>query len=124
MRGRRPCRARLRPVDHVELTAPGLLLRPWRVTDAPALLTALDEPAIAQWNAQNVTDLAGAEAWIRQRADWSCGTRMSLAVTDAADGTLLGAVSLNGIRRGDASIGYWTTAGARGRGWRPARCPP
>ncbi|GHJ47678.1 acetyltransferase [Catellatospora sp. TT07R-123] len=102
-------------MDDVELSAPGLLLRPWQDQDAPVVLAALADPAIAQWNSQGVTDLEGAAAWIRWRADWSCGTRMSLAVCDEV-GTLLGAVSLNQIQRGNASIGYWTAAPARGRG--------
>ncbi len=103
-------------MDHVELTAPGLLLRPWQVEDAPAVLAALVDPAIAQWNSQDVTTVDEALAWVRWRADWRCGTRMSLAAIDEADGTLLGAVSLNQIHQGNASIGYWTAAPARGRG--------
>ncbi|PWU44952.1 N-acetyltransferase [Micromonospora globispora] len=103
-------------MDDVELTAPGLRLRRWRHEDAPAVLAALNEPAIARWNSQDVTDLTRAAAWIRWRADWSSGTRMSLAITDAADGRLLGGASLNQIHHGNASIGYWTAAAARGRG--------
>ncbi len=103
-------------MDDLELTAPGLLLRPWRIEDATQVLAALTDPAIEQWNSQGVADHTQAVTWIRYRADWSSGTRMSLAVTDAGDGTLLGAVSLNQIFQGNATIGYWTTAAARGRG--------
>jgi len=109
-------RGTLPAVDDLELTAPGLLLRPWRIADAPEVLAALADPAIEQWNSQGVGDHAQAITWIRYRADWSSGTRMSLAVTDAGDGTLLGAVSLNQIFQGNATIGYWTAAAARGRG--------
>ena len=104
------------PVDDVTLTAPGLLLRPWHPTDAPAVLAALPDPAIARWNPQRVTDLATAAAWIRWRADHGSGDRISLAVSHPADGALLGAVSLHQIHDGNASIGYWTVAAARGRG--------
>ncbi|MFG2057382.1 GNAT family N-acetyltransferase [Micromonospora sp. NPDC048930] len=103
-------------MDHLELTAPGLLLRPWRDEDAPAVLAALADPTIARWNAQDVADPAQALAWVRWRADWSSGTHVSLAVADAADGTLRGSVSLHQIRDGNAAIGYWTAAEARGRG--------
>lgn len=39
-------------VEHVQLTAADLLLRPWRDEDAPAVRDALRDPAIAQWNPQ------------------------------------------------------------------------
>ncbi|MEV4478221.1 GNAT family N-acetyltransferase [Micromonospora coxensis] len=105
-------------MEHVEITAPGLLLRPWRVEDAPAVLDALREPAIARWNPSRWVsdDLAGATDWVRYRADWSGGDHVSLAVASETDGSLLGSVSLHEIRGEDASIGYWTVAAARGAG--------
>ncbi|MEU8262099.1 GNAT family N-acetyltransferase [Micromonospora sp. NPDC048999] len=103
-------------MEHVELNAAGLLLRPWREEDAPAVLAALGDPAIGRWNAQHVTDLDRALDWIRWRSDWTSGRRLSFAVTDPARRTLLGAASLNEIHGEDASIGYWTAVEARGRG--------
>ncbi|MBQ1073790.1 GNAT family N-acetyltransferase [Micromonospora sp. C31] len=105
-------------MDHLELAAPGLLLRPWREEDAPGVLDALRDPAIALWNPQGgPLDRDSALGWVRRRADWSAGDHVSLAVADPADpGVLLGSVSLHRIDGGDASIGYWTVAGARGRG--------
>ncbi|MGW5671216.1 GNAT family N-acetyltransferase [Micromonospora sp. NPDC003776] len=103
-------------MEKLELIAPGLLLRPWRDGDAPAVLVELADSEIARWNAQGVTDLARALAWVRSRADWSSGTHISLAIADEADETLLGSVSLHQIQDGDAAIGYWTAAAARGRG--------
>lgn len=102
----------------MELTAPGLLLRPWRDTDAPAVLDAWRDPAIAQWNPQGDSfDLDAALRWLRWRADWSGGGHVSLAAVDPTDPeTLLGSVSLHRIHAGDASIGYWTVPAARGRG--------
>jgi RimJ/RimL family protein N-acetyltransferase len=104
-------------VEPVELVATGLLLRPWRDADATGVLHALREPAIVQWNPGPAgIDLAGALAWVRGRSDWSTGTQVSFAVTGRPGGELLGSVSLYRIAHGDASIGYWTCAGARGRG--------
>ncbi|MCM0676200.1 GNAT family N-acetyltransferase [Micromonospora phytophila] len=105
-------------MDRLELTAPGLLLRPWREQDAPTVLTALRDPVIAQWNPQGgLLDRAAALHWVRRRADWSAGDHVSLAVADPADDRiLLGSVSLHRIHAGDASIGYWTMPEARGRG--------
>ncbi|RAO07236.1 Ribosomal-protein-alanine N-acetyltransferase [Micromonospora noduli] len=104
-------------VEHVELSAADLLLRPWRDADAPAVRDALRDPAIAQWNPQggDPIDDEVALLWVRRRADWSTGGHASMAVTAAADGELLGSVSLHRIHDGDASIGYWTVPAARGR---------
>jgi RimJ/RimL family protein N-acetyltransferase len=104
-------------VEPVELTAPGLLLRPWREADAQAVLDALRDPEIARWNPSSVgDDLPGALAWVRARADWSAGDHVSLTVTDPAAGVVLGSVSLHQIHGHDASIGYWTVPAARGQG--------
>jgi RimJ/RimL family protein N-acetyltransferase len=103
-------------VDAVEISVPGLFLRQWRDSDALDVMLALREPAIAQWNpSPGGADLDGARAWIVSRADWSAGDHASFAVTDAATDALLGSVSLHRIHEGDASIGYWTVATARGR---------
>jgi RimJ/RimL family protein N-acetyltransferase len=104
-------------VEHVELTGPELLLRPWREGDAADVLAALRDPETAQWNpVAPALDLGGARAWTVARADWSAGTHASFAVTDRATGALVGSVSLHRIQGDEASIGYWTVAAARGRG--------
>jgi RimJ/RimL family protein N-acetyltransferase len=103
-------------VEHVELNAAGLSLRPWRDEDAAAVLDAVRDPQTALWNGQSgVVDLATAREWVRWRADWTGGQR-SFAVADPADGALLGAVSVHRIQHDDASLGYWTVPAARGRG--------
>jgi RimJ/RimL family protein N-acetyltransferase len=104
-------------VEPVEIpVAAGLALRPWHADDAPAVLDALRDPAIALWNPGQAPDLDGAARWIARRADWSGGDHASLAVADAATDALLGSVSLHRIYDGGGSIGYWTVAAARGRG--------
>ncbi|MEU1602671.1 GNAT family N-acetyltransferase [Micromonospora matsumotoense] len=103
-------------MEPVEITAPGLLLRPWRAADAPAVLAALVDPHIVRWNGQGVGDLAQAAGWIARRADRSDGSHVSLAVTGDTDGVLLGGVSVHQIRDGNAAVGYWTAGPARGRG--------
>ena len=104
-------------MDPVEFDGGGLQLRPWRPADAPAVLAALGDPATARWNpAPGVLDLDAARLWVARRADWSGGDHASVAIAEPADGTLLGSVSVHRIYDGDASIGYWTVAAARGRG--------
>ncbi|HEU4421033.1 MAG TPA: GNAT family protein [Pilimelia sp.] len=103
----------------VEIPAAGLLMRPWRVADAPAVAAALADPAIALWNPSSAAiDLDGALDWVARRADWSDGSHASFAITEDRGGPLLGSVSLHRInwQMQDAAIGYWTVRAARGRG--------
>lgn len=95
-----------------------LLLRPWSAGDASVVLTALNDPEIALWNASAVRTVEEATDWIVRRADWSAGDHVSLAVVDSLSGELVGSVSLHQIdhEQGDAEIGYWTAPAARGRG--------
>ena len=93
-------------------------LRPWTDADAPVVLAALHYPEIVLWNGSVVPDLAAAEAWVRRRADWSEGDHASFAISATAGLALLGSMSLHEIDpvQGDAEIGYWVAAQARGHG--------
>jgi RimJ/RimL family protein N-acetyltransferase len=107
-------------MEPVVLVAPGLRLRPWRADDASAVLPALRDPAIARWNPVDRPDpdLATAQEWVRDRGDWTSSEHASFAVIAAADGLLLGSVSLYKIDHvhHNAEIGYWTVPRVRGRG--------
>ncbi|MEU8703904.1 GNAT family N-acetyltransferase [Streptomyces sp. NPDC048565] len=107
----------------VTLTAGTLLLRPWRRDDLPALLAAYDDPAMRRWLRTQVPDAGEGEHWLTvQEEGWASGTRLSFAATDTArDGELVGSVALNRPVPGveSAEAGYWTSAGARGRGVAP-----
>ncbi|MFH8801654.1 GNAT family N-acetyltransferase [Streptomyces sp. NPDC017936] len=100
-------------------TRDGLVLRPWRDDDAPAVHAAFQDPLIHQWHiraADSVEEVAG---WIEEwRAAWSEEHGAQWAVTDAGTDVPLGRVALRDVRLGDgvAEIAYWTTAAARGRG--------
>lgn len=116
---RRGTGVKLRIVDPTEISAPGLLLRRWQPSDAPEVLRALTDAAVKQWNpSPGAIDLAAARNWIDRRADWADDSHVSFAVAEPGAGALLGSVSLHRISReqGDAAIGYWTLAHARGRG--------
>src|SRR5919199_2484428 len=104
-------------MEPVAVPAGGLLLRPWREDDVDAAWAALQDPAIRLWNGTGSGSREEAAALLARRADWSAGDHASWAVVDAADGTLLGSVSVHAIdpHQGTAEIGYWTVPAARGR---------
>jgi RimJ/RimL family protein N-acetyltransferase len=113
-------RATLCGVEPVVLQASGVRLRPWRADDAPAVLLAVRDPAIARWNPvdQPDPDLRVAQAWVQDRGDWTGSEHASFAVVSMDDDALLGSVSLFKIDRvhDNAEIGYWTVPRERGRG--------
>ncbi|MFH8933339.1 GNAT family N-acetyltransferase [Streptomyces griseosporeus] len=102
-------------------TAPGLLLRPWRPQDAPALAGLGRDDAVRRWTSFPVEDEASAAGWLREQADaWEAGERYAFAVTErqagGGEGGLLGHLVLKRPRPGPGEVGYWTAAPARGRG--------
>jgi RimJ/RimL family protein N-acetyltransferase len=105
-------------VEPFELPAGDLLLRPWREDDVDAVWAAVQDPELRRWNDAGAGSRAEAEARLARRRDWSSGDHASFAVVAASSGELWGSVSLHSIDRamGDAEVGYWTVASARGRG--------
>ncbi|WP_433280156.1 GNAT family N-acetyltransferase [Micromonospora sp. CA-244673] len=106
------------------LSAPGLLLRPWRDDDAEALLAAYRDPVLRSWTRYPVTTPAEARAFLRRsRQGWAADRRFSFAVLEnTAEGERLVAnVVLKEVAPGQpaAEVGYWTAAPARGRGVAP-----
>jgi RimJ/RimL family protein N-acetyltransferase len=103
------------------LDAGDLRLRPFTETDEAAVREAMTDPGILRWAAGVAVSAAPRAArgriWLLPRLiGWSTGTA-PFAVTDAADGTLLGYVGLRDIQRmpGQAVAAYWVTPAARGR---------
>lgn len=100
-------------------TGDGLVLRPWRAEDAPAVHAAFQDPLMHQWHVRAAESVAEVTGWIEEwRASWDKEDNAQWAVTDAETGVLLGRAALRCIVLGDgvAEVAYWTTAGARGRG--------
>jgi len=102
----------------VQLTAGELLLRPWTDEDVDAVHAAAQDPQLRTWSAVGSGSRADvAELLARRREHRDDGDAYAFAVVRAADGELLGSVSLHSIDRaqGDAEVGYWTVPAARGR---------
>ncbi|WP_078851516.1 GNAT family N-acetyltransferase [Streptomyces sp. NRRL S-237] len=100
-------------------TAPALALRPWCVDDVGALVGAAPDPGLRSEE--------GALRWVRaQERGWADGVRFAFAVLEPGPGAssparLVGNVVLKEVAPGKAAaeVGYWTAAGARGRGVAP-----
>lgn len=101
------------------LTDGVVAVRPWRPSDADAVVAACQDPEIARWTtvpspygrAEAETFLARAiEHDARRTAVWR-------AVVDAADDDrLLGAIGLEHPSPITGELGYWVAADERGRG--------
>lgn len=108
--------------DRPQPTLPGdggLVLRPWRAGDAPAVHEVFQDPVMHQWHARAADSVAEAGDWIREwRQAWQGEREAHWAVADVESGVLLGRVALRELRLGDgtAEVAYWTVPAARGRG--------
>ncbi|MGW2050218.1 GNAT family N-acetyltransferase [Streptomyces sp. NPDC001858] len=103
-------------------TGDGLVLRPWRAEDAPAVHAAFQDPLMHQWHIRAADSEEEVAGWIAgwQQA-WEREESAQWAVVDADTGVLLGRVALRAIQLGEgvAEVAYWTTGAARGRGVAP-----
>ncbi|GKQ34806.1 GNAT family N-acetyltransferase [Streptomyces sp. A012304] len=114
-----PAGALSRTPQPVLRTGDGLILRPWRAEDAPAVHAAFQDPLMHQWHVRAAESVAEVTGWIEEwRAAWAKEDNAQWAVTDAETDVLLGRVALRCVVLADgvAEVAYWTTAEARGRG--------
>ncbi|MEW1633031.1 GNAT family N-acetyltransferase [Streptomyces sp. NPDC093801] len=111
---------RLAAMEQPVLALPGgLELRPWRISDADALVAASREPAIRQWNRLVVTSRAQARERIgRMHERWREEQSAIWAVAGPADGRAVGLIGWGDIdlAGGSAEIVYWILPEGRGRG--------
>ncbi|QNE22053.1 GNAT family N-acetyltransferase [Kribbella qitaiheensis] len=95
----------------------GLVLRPWRESDAPMVQSAFGCPDIQRWHVRRLDSLDEAVEWTGQwAARWDEETSASWAVVDGNDQPL-GQIGLRAISLTEASAGlsYWMTPAARGQ---------
>ena len=103
-----------------ELRDGRLVLRPWRLDDAPRVTAICSDPEISRWTSVPYPyNEQHARTWIEQTIrDWDDRKHAAFAVTDAEAGEVVGAI---GLRFHEdyalqASIGYWVARDARRRG--------
>jgi RimJ/RimL family protein N-acetyltransferase len=98
----------------------GVVLRDWRMDDAPALQAVCGDPDVCRFSSVPWQyEHSAAERWIaRVSAARSAGRAIALTITEASLDLALGNVNL--VRFSDdgrsAALGYWLAPGARGRG--------
>ena len=109
--------------EAVELTGAGLRLRPYRSTDASALLPAVRESIepVGRWLpwCHAGYDAGDADAWIRHCAkSWRSGDEFAFAVFDAGSDDFLGGAGLNQRNRTHnfMNLGYWVRASRQKQG--------
>jgi RimJ/RimL family protein N-acetyltransferase len=108
------------PLELPTIARFGVTLRPWRLTDAPALRGACGDERIMRFTTVPETYTAEAATdWIRRQ--WEHAERrtaMVLAILGAGELYPVGMAGLFGLDRGDqtARLGYWVLSHARGNG--------
>jgi RimJ/RimL family protein N-acetyltransferase len=105
----------LAATDQPVLQADGLVLRPWRESDAEAIVTAFADPAIRQWHVRSVDSWQEAAGLIDSyNRAWRDETAAHWAITGP---DVIGRVAFRTIdlAEGCAEIGFWVTPAARGR---------
>ena len=93
-------------------------LRGWRPGDAQAVFEACQDPDIARFIPipQPYTFEDGAWFVTHAAEDSLAGPSAHFAIIDAGTGALLGSISRHGPTGHRATVGYWLTREARGRG--------
>jgi RimJ/RimL family protein N-acetyltransferase len=99
-----------------------VLLRPWLLADAAAVMDAFQDPAIQRWHVRRADSVDEAREWIEGwQSSWLDETGGHWAVVDTDDDTLLGRVALKSLvlADGKAEVAYWMVPSARGDGLCP-----
>jgi RimJ/RimL family protein N-acetyltransferase len=102
-------------VSQPEIRANGMVLRPWRPSDRPAVVAAYADAAIQRWHCRSMTDDEAGD-WIASwPGRWRSESGAGWAVL--AGGHVAGQISLRRVVLGEglAEVSYWVLPRERGR---------
>jgi RimJ/RimL family protein N-acetyltransferase len=110
------------PFPDPPLAEGAVVLRPWRLDDAPFVVRACQDPLISRYSPAIPFPYAkpDALAWLKsQEPSRLTGRHLDLAVVNAESTEPLGAISIGNVDPTmlTASIGYWLAPEARGHGY-------
>jgi RimJ/RimL family protein N-acetyltransferase len=110
---------RLRDMPQPDVVVEELVLRPWLLSDVPAIVEAYRDPDIQRWHVRSMTEDEAAGWLLSWASRWTAETGASWAVE--ADGLVVGRVALHtlDLADGQGEAGYWVLPSARGRGVAP-----
>jgi [ribosomal protein S5]-alanine N-acetyltransferase len=98
---------------------PDVVLRPWELVDAEAVMQAFGDPDIQRWHVRRAESVDEAAEWIiAWQRGWAEESQLNWALADRRTGTLLGRASRKGVNLHDGSAGlaYWMVPAARRQG--------
>lgn len=101
----------------MEVRGEGVVLRPWRLDDVPAVTAACQDREIARWLAFVPEPYTEEDArFYIQDCIGAPDDRKPFAITDAETGQVIGSIDMRINRMQTGHVGYWLAAEARGRG--------
>jgi RimJ/RimL family protein N-acetyltransferase len=104
-------------MPRMEVHGGRVVLRPWRLEDAPAVAAACQDAEIARWLAFVPQPYTEEDAHFYIHDCLAAGEdRTPFAITDAETDELVGATDMHINRMRTGHVGYWAVADARGRG--------
>jgi RimJ/RimL family protein N-acetyltransferase len=107
----------LKSVRQPVIDGDGLVLRPWRASDAEVVKAAFDCPDIQRWHARRMDSGDEALDWIAGwESRWDDETDASWAI--AVEDRVVGQVGLRSVSlfESSAELSYWVLPAARGAG--------
>jgi RimJ/RimL family protein N-acetyltransferase len=103
----------------MELRTEALILRPWRLEDAPNLTAAFQDPEIARWLSVIPSPYSEEDSYSfigHARESWDRGESYNFAIVNAESGDLAGSIAVRLRRFSTGHFGYWIARESRGRG--------
>src|SRR5262245_1554412 len=111
---RRPFSWSYRPM---EVRTERIMLRRWRIEDAPAVASACQDAEIERWLAFVPQPYTEADARFYIEDCLASGEdRTPFAIADSATGDVIGSIEMRVNRLRTGHVGYWLAPEARGRG--------